>query len=61
MVEVFPSVNSYLRLIVSYVMEYTEDWSNEYACIKSERLIQALESSLAQAASCGLKWRDYDG
>jgi len=50
-VGVFPSVNSYLRLIVSYLMEYTEDWSNEYAYIKPERFSQALESSLAQAAS----------
>lgn len=50
-VGVFPSVNSYLRLIVSYLMEYTEDWSNEYAYIKPDRFIQALESSLAQAVS----------
>ncbi len=50
-VGVFPSVNSYLRLIVSYLMEYTEDWSNEYAYIKPNRFIQALESSLAQAVS----------
>jgi len=45
------SVNFDLRFIVSYLMEYTEDWSNEYACIKPERFSQALESSLAQAAS----------
>ena len=50
MVGVYPSVNSYLRLIVSYLMEYTEDWSNEYAYIKPERFAQALESSLVQAA-----------
>ncbi len=28
-VRVFLSINSYLRLITSYLMVYTEDWSNE--------------------------------
>jgi len=37
-VGVFPSVSSYLRLITSYLMEYTEDWANEYAYIKPEKL-----------------------
>jgi len=50
-VGVFPSVSSYLRLIASYLMEYTEDWANDYAYIKPERFRQVLESSLAQAAN----------
>jgi len=36
-VRVFPSVNSYLRLIISYLMEVAEDWLEEYAYIKPER------------------------
>jgi len=50
-VGVFPSVSSYLRLIASYLMEYTEDWANDYAYIKPERFRQVLESSMAQAAN----------
>lgn len=50
-VGVFPSVSSYLRLIASYLMEYTEDWANDYAYIKPERFRQVLEGSLAQAAN----------
>jgi len=50
-VGVFPSVSSYLRLIASYLMEYTEDWANDYAYIKPERFRQVLESSVAQAAN----------
>lgn len=50
-VGVFPSVGSYLRLIASYLMEYTEDWANDYACIKPERFGQVLERSLAKPAN----------
>jgi len=28
-VEIFPSVDSYLRLVFSYLMEYSEDWAND--------------------------------
>lgn len=31
--EVFPSLESYLRLINSYLIEYLEDLVNEYAYI----------------------------
>ena len=51
MVGVFPSVESYLRLITSYLIEYSEDWANEYACIRADKLGQLLESEQAQAAS----------
>ena len=50
-VGVFPSVGSYLRLIASYLMEYTEDWANEYAYIKPERFSQLLERSPVQSAN----------
>lgn len=50
-VGVFPSVESYLRLITSYLIEYSEDWANEYAYIRADKLWQLLESEQAQAAS----------
>lgn len=51
MVGVFTSVSSYLRLITSYLMEYTEDQADEYACIKPEKFTQALENPLPQPAN----------
>jgi len=50
-VGVFPSVSSYLRLITSYLMEYTEDWANEYAYIKPEKLRPVWSETLAQGAN----------
>lgn len=47
----FPSVRPYMRLIASYLKEYTEDWANDYACNKPERFRQLLESSAAQDAN----------
>lgn len=43
-----PSVSSDLRLVVSYLMEYTEDWANEYAYIKPERFRSITSESMAQ-------------
>ncbi|MCD6194211.1 MAG: IS256 family transposase [Candidatus Aminicenantes bacterium] len=40
---VFPSQDSYVRLITSYLVEYSEDWLNERSYIKQERLIVALD------------------
>jgi len=37
-VGVFPSVESYLRLVTSYPIESTEDWANDYAYIKADKL-----------------------
>lgn len=51
MVAVFPSVESYLRLVTSYPIEYSEDWANEYAYIKADKLGQLIESEQAQAAN----------
>jgi transposase-like protein len=47
-VGVFPSVESYLRLVTSYLIEYTEDWANEYAYIKAEKLAPVLEPQPVQ-------------
>ncbi len=50
-VGVFPSVSSYLRLITSYLVEYTEDWANEYAYIKPEKLRPVWSEALTQGAN----------
>ena len=42
-IEVFPSQDSYVRLITSYLIEYSEDWLNERSYIKQEKLIVALD------------------
>jgi len=58
---VFPSLNSYLRLIVLYLMEHMEDWSNKYAYITPNRFIKVLETSLSRAVYLGIKWKPLDG
>ncbi len=40
---VFPNQDSYVRLITSYLIEYSEDWINERSYIKQEKLIIALD------------------
>jgi len=42
-VSIFPSVNSYLRLIVSYLMEYSENWEIERVYISPHKLEPILE------------------
>jgi len=42
-VGVFRSVESYLRLASSYIIEYTEDWANDYAHIKADKLSPKIE------------------
>jgi len=37
-IAIFPSKESYLRLITSYLMEYTEDWEVERSYIQPEKL-----------------------
>lgn len=37
-VGVFPSMESYLRLVTCYMMEYSEDWNTERSYIKKERI-----------------------
>ena len=46
-----PSVSSYLGLITPYLMEYTMDWANEYACIKPEQLRNLWNEALAQGTN----------
>ena len=50
-VGVFPSIESYLRLVTAYLIEYTEDWANENAYIKADKLGPLLEQELAQATN----------
>jgi len=40
---VFPSQESYVRLITSYLIEYSGDWINERSYIKQQKLIVALD------------------
>jgi putative transposase len=52
---VFPNRESYVRLIICYLIEYSEDWINERSYIKHENIIIALEtrdSLLAEGAAC---------
>jgi transposase-like protein len=46
---IFPSVDSYVRLICSYLMEYEEDWQTGRSYIKAESLVrqQALLNTAA--------------
>jgi len=48
---VFPNQESYVRLITSYLIEYSEDWINERSYIKQEKLVLALDEqeNLAEA------------
>jgi len=42
-VGVFPSVESYIRLTICYLVEYTEDWSGERSYIREDKIIKSLE------------------
>jgi putative transposase len=50
-VGVFPSVESYVRLVTCYLLEYTEDWANDYAYIKADKLGPLLEQEQMLAAN----------
>jgi transposase-like protein len=50
-VGVFPTVESYLRLVISYLIEYMEDWVDDYAYIKAEKLGLILEQEKILAAN----------
>ncbi len=47
-VSVFPSSKSYLRLITTYLMEYTEDWECERSYIQPTKLQEVMEIYEAQ-------------
>ena len=51
MVRVFPSVSSYFRLINSCLMENTEDYVNEYAYIKPEKMRPVWNEALTQGVN----------
>ena len=50
MVGVFPSVESYLRLVTCYLLENTEDWANDYAYMKADKPGPILEQKEMLAA-----------
>jgi transposase-like protein len=50
-VGVFPSVESYLRLVICYLLEYTEYWANDYAYIKADKLGPILKQEQILAAN----------
>jgi transposase-like protein len=47
----FPSINSYLRLIGSYLIEYQADWDTGKAVIKPDRIIQFNDNLAAKIAA----------
>ena len=54
MVGVFPSVESYVRLTICYLIEYAEDWASERSYIREEKVLGSLErlhELTAQAAN----------
>jgi putative transposase len=40
---VFPTVDSYVRLVTCYLVEYSEDWGSDRSYIKQEKILAALE------------------
>ena len=42
-VGVFPSIESYVRLTICYLIEYAEDWSSERSYIREDKIIGSLE------------------
>jgi putative transposase len=40
---IFPTVNSYVRLVTSYLIECSEDWEKERSYIKGEKPYWAME------------------
>ena len=42
-VGVFPSVESYVRLTICYLVEYAEDWSSERSYIHEDKIIGSLD------------------
>jgi len=42
-VGVFPSVESYVRLTICYLIEYAEDWANERSYIREDKVLGSLD------------------
>ena len=51
LVGVFPFIEPCLRLATSYLIKYTEEWANENAFIKADKLGPLLEPELAQTVN----------
>ena len=47
-VGIFPSMNSYIRLVTSYMIEYSEDWSSSRSYINPE-IVNAIQQKLLAA------------
>ena len=47
-VGIFPSMNSYIRLVTSYMIEYIEDWSSSLSYINPE-IVNAIQQKLLAA------------
>ena len=53
-VGVFPSVESYVRLTICYLIEYSEDWGSERSYIREDKALGSLDrlhELVAQAAN----------
>jgi putative transposase len=53
-VGVFPSVESYVRLTICYLIEYAEDWASERSYIREDKVLGSLDrlhELMAQAAN----------
>ncbi|HFU76056.1 MAG TPA: IS256 family transposase, partial [Arcobacter sp.] len=52
-VGIFPSRDSYLRLLTSYLMEYTEEWEVERSYIQPQKLqlVMIKREELLQSAA----------
>jgi transposase-like protein len=49
-VGIFPSMDSYIRLVTSYLIEYSEDWSSGRSYI-NPKIITAIQQKLIEAAA----------
>ncbi len=53
-VGVFPSMESYVRLTICYLIEYSEDWENDRSYIREDKVrgsLDRLHELMAQAAN----------
>lgn len=48
-VGIFPSIDSYVRLVTSYLIEYSEDWSSGRSYINA-KILQVIQQEKAKAA-----------
>jgi transposase-like protein len=53
-VGVFPSVSSYLRLTICYLIEHAEDWENERSYIREDKVLGSLDNCFIGLARLAL-------